>query len=92
MKNVSIRLYSFSELSDTAKQKAVYDHAIFLNEIDAKGRIFEDDETIDAIESNEYLFFEDGVLARCTQYTGTHPKSGTLEFHFHGRTYDITNA
>ena len=58
MKNVTISLYSFSELSKEAKQKAIEDHSIFLNEVDPKGRNYSKRETIEHIESNEYLFYE----------------------------------
>lgn len=101
MKQVEINLYSFSELSKEAKQKAIDEHKQFM---DQEGQEFEDengemqtdypdwseDEVIDNIEANEYIYFEDGRLAHCTTYTGKHEKSGTTLFHFHGRDYDIT--
>ena len=90
MKTVSINLYHFAELSKRAKQKAIEDHAIFLNEVDPQGRNFTKKETIEAIEMNGYWFFEDGDMAHCTEYTGMNPLSGKEEFHFHGHTYDIT--
>lgn len=39
-----------------------------------------DDPIIESMEANEYLFFANGKLANCTQYTGSHPKSGITEF------------
>jgi hypothetical protein len=90
MKTVKINLYQFNELSEEAKQKAVFDHSIFLNEIDADGCTFNDVETIEAIEVNEYLFFADGELAHCTTYTGKHGKAGKTELNLHGEVFDIT--
>jgi len=48
-----------------------------------------DDPIIAAIEANEYLFFANGKLANCTQYTGSHPKSGMTEFSIEGDVYLI---
>ncbi len=89
MKTVTINLYSFDELTEQAQEKAIQDHAEFLAQEEEEE--FSRDDVIDNIIINNYLFFEDGELAHITEYTGKHPKSGTLEFHFHGRTFDITN-
>jgi len=105
MKQVLINLYSFNELSKKAQQKAIYSHAEFMatmpvmveNEagemeeiFEEFGSDFEDEQVIDNIEANDYLFFEDGKLAHCTTYTGGHHKAGITELHFHGKTIDIT--
>lgn len=102
MKNVTIQLYSFNELSQQAKEKAIMEHRMFLesmpvsveNEegelVDEYEQYDDDAAVIDNIEANEYLFFQDGSLAHCTTYTGKHEKAGITEFHFHGITYDIT--
>lgn len=90
MVTVSINLYSFNELDKAAKEKAIFEHQVFLNEIDAKGRTFSRREAIEAIEINEYLFFSDGELASITHYTGGHDKSGITEFKFHGQVHNIT--
>lgn len=95
MTQVTIDLYSFSELSKDAQQKAISEHQNFLADMSlSEGENYadkDDDEIIEDIEMSEYLFFQDGELVHCTTYTGNHPKSGTTEFHFHGRTYDITS-
>lgn len=102
MKQVTINLYSFSELSKDAQQKAINEHKDFLLSIGEEfenedGEMvteypedYEDSYVIENIEVNEYVYFEDGKLASCTTYTGKHPKSGISELNFHGRIYDIT--
>lgn len=90
MTQVTINLYSFSELSKEAQQKAMESHAEFLITTDENANDYTENDVIENIEANEYVFFQDGRLAHCTTYTGKHPKSGTTEFHFHGTTYDIT--
>jgi len=103
MLTVSINLYSFNELNEAAKEFAVNDYANFLEEI---GNEYEDENgvmqtdysrpdeetTIETIEANEYLFFEDGTMASITHYCGKHEKAGITEFKFKGRVYDITNS
>ena len=87
MKRVIISLYSFKELKEQAQQKAIEDHTEFLG---AEYEGITKEEIIDNILINEYFFFEDGELAHITHYTGQHEKAGKTEFHFHGRTFDIT--
>lgn len=89
MKHVTINLYSLNELSELAQAKAITDHSIFLNELDAQGRDFDRDETIESIESNDYLFYIDGTIAYCTTYTGKHSKTGTTDFKLNGETYPV---
>lgn len=94
MTQVTINLYSFSELSKEAQRKAVREHQEFMANVSLSDgdnyADMSDEELIENIELNEYIFFQDGILAHCTTYTGKHPQSGTTEFHFHGKTYDIT--
>ena len=97
MTQVKISLYSFAELSDKAKQRAINEHMNFLlsegyqeeNEAGEFVTVYrnemEEDEVIENIELNEYLFFEDGKLAHCVTYTGGHEKAGTTELFFHGQ-------
>jgi 5'-3' exonuclease len=104
MIKIEINLYSFAELGEKAKKKAIRNHKDFML---SRAEVIEDDDgglithyydeddlddhdVIDEIEANEYLFFEDGGLAHCTTYTGKHEKAGITEFHFKGRTIDIT--
>lgn len=90
MKQITINLYSFSELADESKEKAIEDHAEFLNNLPESRDQYSREETIDSIEANDYLFFDDGIIANCTSYTGEHEKNGKTEFHFHGSTIDIS--
>jgi len=101
MKQVTISLYSFNELSNDAKQKAIDEHCTFLDSQpeeyeNEEGEMVEEyfehseEDTIESINANEYIYFQDGKMAYCTTYTGGHEKSGITEFHFHGKTYDIT--
>jgi len=95
MKTVTINLYSFNELSEQAKEKAIYEHETFLlsigqeceNEHGEMEAIFTDSiersEVIESIEANEYYFFADGDLAQVCTYTGG-PKQGATEFTFKG--------
>lgn len=93
MAQVTINLYSFSELNKDAQAKAILEYTQFM---ETNRHEWEQDDEFtteyvqEHIEINEYLFFRDGELAHCTTYTGKHPKSGATEFHFHGTTYDIT--
>jgi len=103
MKQVLINLYSFNELSKKAQEKAIREHQTFMEEMgeefeDENGEMkkdypeYSEDDVKENIEANEYIFFEDGNLAKCTTYTGKHKKSGITEFNFHGRIYDITST
>lgn len=87
-RTIRIKLYQINELTTAAKNKAIAEHREFMRELD--GRYSSTKEVLENIEINEYYFFEDGELAHCTTYTGGHEKSGTTEFHFHGKNYNIT--
>lgn len=91
MKQVTISLYSFNELSEEAQEKAIIEHANFLVTTAEDEDEFEysREDVIDNILVNEYIFFQDGTLAHCTTYTGKHQKAGTTEFHFKGITYTL---
>ena len=96
MKTAKINLYQFSELSEEAKQKAIFEHENFLLSIgieqeDEEGETaieypeeITDSEVIESIEANEYYFFASGELADVVQYCGEHPESGKTEFNFYG--------
>jgi hypothetical protein len=100
MKNATINLYQFNELSNEAKEKAISQHEDFLlsigqeceNEQGEMETLYSDtierSEVIESIEMNEYYFFIDGELAHCTTYTGGE-KTGTTEFIFKGTTQTI---
>lgn len=99
MKTVIINLYSLSELSEEAKSKAIAEHASLLlsqgdemeNEAGELETIYRDDiedsEVIESIEANEYLFFKNGDMARCTNFTGTHKRTGETALFLHGEEY-----
>lgn len=100
MKTIEINLYSFAELNKEAQEKAIAQHAMFLESQPVEceneaGQMIDEyleystKEVIESIEANEYLFFSDGVLAHCTTYTGKHPRSGQTEFHFHGKNFIV---
>ena len=100
MKTVSINLYSFSELNDNAKNRAIDEHRDFMQSIPHEYQnehgelVFEctkytKAEVIDNIEANEYLFFANGILADTVKYVGKHPKAGTSELNFFGEIYTL---
>lgn len=101
MKTVQINLYEFSELSETAKQKAIDEHRGFLQALPVEleneaGELekyynmdYSDSEVIENIEANEYIYFADGCLSSCITYTGKHPKAGITELKFKGETYTL---
>lgn len=100
MITVSINLYSLDELSQESKDVAIQEHKDFLDSMpidfeDEDGNLNEqyhshsEQETIDNIYANEYIYFGDGTLANCTTYTGKHPKAGTTEFNFKGKIYKV---
>ena len=98
MKTVSINLYSFSELNDHAKNRAVDEHRDFMQsfpdqyenehgELVVEYTEYTKTDVILSIETNEYLFFADGTLADTVQYVGKHPKVGISELTFYGEIY-----
>lgn len=98
MLQVTINLYSFRDLSKDVQQLVIEYHRNFLESMpvsieDENGNLvdefeqYTDEDTIDAIEANGYIYFKDGELASCTTYTGKHKKSGITEFRLHGDTY-----
>jgi len=101
MKTANIKLYSFSELSESAKLKAIEDHREFLESLpveieDESGELKEyygmeytDSEIIENIEANEYIYFNNGEMTSCVTYTGSHPKAGITEFKFKGEIYTL---
>jgi len=100
MKTVKINLYSFDELSESAKETAIYEHIEFMDSLPEEyeneaGELVSEyvshteEEAKDSIKANDYFFFPDGNLAYCVTYCGVHPKSGTTEFNFHGEVYQI---
>lgn len=98
MKTVSINLYSFSELNDAAKNRAIDEHRDFMQSLpdqylDEHGELvveyteYTKAEVIYSIEANEFLFFADGTLADTVQHVDKHPKVGTSELTFYGEIY-----
>lgn len=100
MKTVKINLYSFNELNDTAKEKAIFEALDFLDNEpieyeeesgEMKSKYVEHSETdaIEFIEANEYYFFSDGEQAHVIEYAGKHPRAGEIDFKFRGETIKI---
>jgi hypothetical protein len=97
MKQVTINLYSFNELSEAAKENAIYEHMRFMYSLESRyeeGNLnsveeITESEVIESIEINDYLFYFNGEMAYVTTYTGKHDKTGTSEFKLHGETYLI---
>ena len=90
MKQVLINLYEIHELSPKAKERAISDHYDFLasegmecenedGELVVEDYDPTDEEVIESIEINEYMFYADGDIARCCRYVGEHPKAWTTE-------------
>ena len=102
MLQTTINLYSFRDLSKDVQQLVIAEHKDFLESMpvsieDENGNLvdefeeYTDEDAIEVIEVNGYLYFKDGTLASCTTYTGGHAKAGITEFRLHGDTYNITN-
>ena len=89
MKKVTINLYEFEELNPKARQKAIEEHAEFLMTTIEDGETVEEEEVIESITINNYLFFEDGEMAYIIEYTGKHEKAGAIEFKLFGSVYTI---
>jgi hypothetical protein len=98
MKTIKINLYTFEELNNKAKERAIENHYNFLlslsNDLDIDDEDYNnisytEEEVIENIIANEYIFFSDGSLTNCTTYTGKHPKAGITEMDFKGITYTI---
>lgn len=98
MLQTTINLYSFRDLSKDVQQLVIAEHKYFLESMpvsieDENGNLvdefeeYTDEDTIEAIEINGYLYFKDGTLTSCTTYTGGHAKEGITEFRLHGDTY-----
>ena len=97
---ITIKLYSFSELSKKAKRRAIEAHREFMLSImepdDFETGIVEydyyarnDEPIIENIKANDYLFFENGELAHTITYCGNHPLAGETHFIFNGVDYLI---
>ena len=98
--NTIIKLYSYDELKDKAKERAFNEHKDFLDSCEEESEneqgelikeyVDHDEEIVeDSLRINEYLFFKDGEMADICIFTGKHEKTGTTEFYFNGETYII---
>ena len=90
---IEIELFSYDELTGSAKTKALTQHWEFMDSIeeeyeDSNGEMVKEFvnhkriEVEESIRINKYLFFKDGKMAHCVTYTGKHEKAGTTEFKF----------
>jgi len=89
--NLNLKLFSYDELNEKAKERAFDNHYIFLCETGEYNSVEYDYKFVEqSIKDNEYLFFYDGELANVTYYCGKHEKAGKTELSFQGEIYDIT--
>ena len=102
---VTIKLYRYDELNETAKEKAYNQHEEFICSCppdyeNEKGEmIMEDFNTLtekefkdyveESIRINEYWFFSDGSLANTITYTGKHEQAGKIELNCLGTLYEV---
>ncbi len=101
--NIPIKLYQLAELESEAKEIAVAEHREFLVSVysdDMYDESFEmtqwkyekaltEDEVIESIDINDYLFYADGDMAHTVQFTGKHPRSGERILKHKGEEYSI---
>jgi hypothetical protein len=77
MKTLTVNVYELSELSEKSRAKAIAEHWLFLSEteyttdtpedIEYRNNLTEQD-VIESIEINEYMFFENGDLISNQDY------------------------
>lgn len=102
MKKISINLYSFAELSEQAKQRAIQEHLEFLDNMpeqyeDETGELVTEylehsiHEAIESIEMNEYIFYFNGEMVNSTTYVGGHPLAGITEVIIHGEKFSFND-
>lgn len=65
-----IKGYELSDLDSQAREKVIFEHGIFLNEVQDDLDYPEDEEIIENIEINGYLFNDEGEMYRILTYTG----------------------
>lgn len=98
MQQITINIYEFKELSQTAKEYAINEHGDFLEQVgfdyeDDNGQMKMDytrpteDEIIDSIEANGYQYFKNGKMVNGCTFVGSHPKKGTTEYKIEGEVY-----
>jgi len=103
MKRVTINLFEINELSKEKKDFAIDEHKEFLVSIyqdddfdesfnmtrSKYSKSLRKMDIVESIEANDYLFFEDGSLAKTVQYVEKHPRAGEHMFEFMGSEYPI---
>ena len=100
MKHVLIDLFEFSELSYDAKQIAIENQKNFLDNTpieyeDENGKMVDEylthteEEVIENIETNGYLYFENGKMAYVLYHVGEHNRVEKIELLLHGSRYPI---
>ena len=100
MKTVKINLYSFEELTNEAKETAIYEALNILNSQpieyeNESGEIVNEyvehtkEYAKEFILINVYLFFKNGKLANTITYFGKHPKAGQIELSLNGEIVKI---
>lgn len=86
MKTVNLNLYSFEELSEKAKERAISEGRDFLYWVSECCDDYKDDrDVIDFLLTNDYVYFENGKLVPATTFVGKHPRAGETEVNIHGQ-------
>lgn len=97
---IQIELFKIDELSEEAREEAIFKHKCFLDSIpidyeNEHGELVNEyhehteTEALENIEANEYLYLQDGELAETVLYTGKHPRAGEHIFKYQGKEYKI---
>lgn len=75
--NVEIRLYTYDELCENSKAKAITERDIFLKTLDIE---LSKDKVIENIKNSNGLYFENGILAASEDYLDTNKELFKLFF------------
>ncbi len=101
--NIPIKLFRLAELDEDARERALEEHRDFLVTVysdDMYDSSFEmtqekyeneltEDEVIDSIDINDYLYYASGEMAHTIQFTGGHARSGERILKHQGEEYSI---
>ena len=75
--NVEIRLYTYDELCENSKTKAITERDIFLKSLEIE---LSKDDVIKNIKNSNGLYFENGILAASEDYFDINKESFKLFF------------
>jgi len=68
--------FDFRDLKGKARENAIQSHYNFLSSVEDEEIGYDEDDIIENIEVNEYIFDLNGELLPMTTYTGKHKLSG----------------